>query len=171
MKNCVRIQQPTKIETENGFVRFFHTRSSASCNKSRLHVVRSKPLDRNLFFYSRRLGEKKRKNSIFNLCEIFFRKGFIEILHVFDSSPVAMAFFLSHLERERVRARVARGVERARWPKIARIYGGTQERNLSTFIEYKWPAPINRAPWSASTAPVHEFILEFFPPRGKAANF
>lgn len=73
-----------------------------------------------------------------------------------------MAFFLSHLERERVRARVARGVERARWPKIARIYGGTQERNLSTFIEYKWPAPINRAPWSASTAPVHEFILEFF---------
>lgn len=65
MKNCVRIQQPTKIETENGFVRFFHTRSSASCNKSRLHVVRSKPLDRNLFFYSRRLGEKKKEK--FNL--------------------------------------------------------------------------------------------------------
>lgn len=65
MKVVYEFNNLLKLKRRTVSYAFFHTRSSASCNKSRLHVVRSKPLDRNLFFYSRRLGEKKKEK--FNL--------------------------------------------------------------------------------------------------------
>lgn len=139
---------------------------------SRLHVRSIEPLDLEISVIRARetsrfpLEEneeevkKRKKNSIFDLHEIFLSEGFIVSntwLHVFrfsfsihrqwqwlsfrsflDRIPLFLLHLAPEEELARPRVRRARGVERARWPKVAHIHGGIC---TSTFVEYEWPAP------------------------------